>query len=267
MKGASGVAARKAGWPRQSRSAKLAAVTSGEYPNLSRPPLREAVIDIRLSSPLPPDFAEKLRMKNFGAFSRIGDVKVGGFQFQVPEDKPAQAKVTSEQVLGGRFENTDQSQVVLARRDGMTFSVLKNYRDWEHIRDDGRELWRRFLDLSGPAQVGRVALRYINVIDIPQGEDFDNYLTAAPQVPNGLPQLLGNFFQRIEVPFSDQNAIAVITQTLEPPAAVVLDIDVINQDQMDAASSDVWDKLEVLRVIKNRIFFSSVTARTVESYR
>ncbi len=254
-------------WLCSGLSVKLAPVASGEYPNLSRPPLREAVIDIRLSSLLPPAFAAKLQMKSFGGFSRMRDVKVGGFQFQVPEDKPAQAKVTSEEVLGGRFESADQSQVVLARRDGITFSVLKNYRDWEHIRDDGRELWRRFLELSGPVQVGRVALRYINVIDIPQGEDFDHYLTAAPQIPEGLPQLLGNFFQRVEVPFSDQNAISVIIQTFEPPAAVVLDIDVINQDQMDGAGSEVWDKLEALRFIKNRIFFSSITARTVESYR
>jgi len=242
-------------------------VISADYPNLSRPPLREALIDIRLTETLAPSFIDKLRIRDFGGFTRIRDVKLGGFKFEVAQDKPPQATVTSDVVLGARFESEDKSQVVLARRDGMTFSIVSKYRNWEHIRSTAHEFWRLFLDLTGPVEVGRLAVRYINVIDVPLGEDFDNYLTASPRVPAGLPQLMGNFFQRVEVPFAEQNATAIVTQALEPPTTVVLDIDVINQDGMDGASPGIWDKLDTLRNLKNRIFFSSVTTRAVDFYR
>lgn len=242
-------------------------VASSNYPNLSRPPLREALIDIRLSEPCVPSFVEKLSAQEFGGFLRVRDVKLGGFRFEVLEDKPAQAMVTSEEVLGGRFENADKTQVVLARRDGMTFSILKNYKNWEHTRNTAHRFWRLFLDLSGPVQVGRVALRYINVIEVPQGADFDHYLTAVPRIPKELPQLMGNFFQRIEVPFAEHSAVAIVTQAIETPTTVVLDIDVVSQDKMDGASPAIWDKFDALRLIKNSVFFSSLTPRTVESYR
>lgn len=242
-------------------------MNSHDYPHLSRPPLREALIDIRLAERLSPDFLSHLKTDKFGEFSAVGTVKLGGFKFQPDRDKPALATVTSEEVLGTRFENADKSQVVGARLDGLSFSILRGYRNWEHISGLARGFWERFLDLSGPVQVGRLAVRYINVIEVPQGDDFDNYMTAAPRIPPGIPQLLSNFFERITVPFVGARAEAIITQALEGPTSVVVDIDVINQDKIDGNSPGLWDKLGELRIIKNQIFFSSVTTKTVELYR
>jgi uncharacterized protein (TIGR04255 family) len=241
-------------------------VSPGDYPTLSRPPLREALIEIQLSELLPPAFNQKLQIQNLGGFARTGDIRQGGMKFQVSHDKPAHAMIIADEVLGARFDTEDKSQVVQLRRNGMTFSILRNYKDWDHIRDTARELWQRFLILAAlPAvQVNRVAVRYINAIEVPLGANFDDYLTAAPRVPSELPQLLSSFFQRIQVPFGG-NSIAIITHALEAPSLVVLDIDVINQEKMDGAGPAVWNKMEELRSIKNKIFFASITKRTLEA--
>lgn len=247
-------------------------VTHGDYPKLSRPPLREALIDIRLSEQLPVSFLERLRTLAPEGFSNVGEIKLGGVRLEMGKDRPSQATITSDEVLGIRFQTADASQVLQYRRNGITFSILRNYQTWEHIRDVAREFWQQFLHTSGPVNVNRLAVRYVNSIELPlAGGDFDEYLTAGPRIPKDLPQLLTSFLQRVVIPFTEVNAYAIITQALEPATEssfpTILDIDTISQCSLGGADPEVWNKLGQLRIIKNRIFFASVTTKTLEAYR
>ena len=63
-------------------------------------------------------------------------------------------------------------------------------------------------------------------------------------------------------------ASAAITQALEPQAqkdfiTIILDIDVFKQAQFALDSNESWDLLEAFRDFKNKIFFGSVTERTL----
>jgi uncharacterized protein (TIGR04255 family) len=247
-------------------------VTHGDYPHLSRPPLREALIDIRLSDQLPVSFLDRLRALSLAGLSNVGEIKEGGFKLEIAKDRPVQATITSDQILGMRFQTADASQVLQYRRNGITFSILKNYQTWEDIRDLARTFWQQFLSISGTVNVNRLAVRYVNAIEVPlAGGDFDEYLTAGPRIPNDLPQQLTSFLLRVVIPFTDVNAHAIITQALEPPTETsfpaILDIDAIGQCSLNGADSEVWNRLEQLRIIKNRIFFASVTAKALEVYR
>jgi uncharacterized protein (TIGR04255 family) len=241
------------------------------YPQLSRPPIREALIDIRLTDVLPASFNERLAERQLSGFSRGVEIKMGGFSFEIGVGKPSLAKVTSDEAMGLRFDNADRSQAVQYRRNGMTFSILKNYATWDLFRNAGRELWQQYIGLSGPVKVMRLALRYVNVIEVPMGDDFDEYLTTSPRVPADAPQFLTSFLQRIVVPFNEIDSYAIITQAFEHPTETslptVLDIDVITGSTFDGDDPGVWDKFEKLRVVTNRIFFSSLTEKAMESYR
>ena len=145
---------------------------------------------------------------------------------------------------------------------------MKNYPGWNGLREAGRDVWREFLAVSGPVHISRLAVRYINAISIPLGADYDEYLTTGPRVPKSVPPIVTNFLQRVLVPFEEEAATAIITQTLEMPApAAVLDIDVFTECSLEGTSADIWSKLERLRGIANRIFFSSLTEKVLESYR
>lgn len=193
-------------------------------------------------------------------------IKHGQFQFQVEEDKPFAAKVLTEEALGMRYEKEDASEVVQLRRNGLTYSVLKNYPGWEVLREVARQEWQRFLAVSGPVNVSRLAVRYINAINIPVGADYDEYLTTGPRVPKLVPPIVSSFIQRVVVPFAEDSANAIITQTLEMPAPAALDIDVFTECSLEGASADIWLRLEKLRNIANRVFFSSLTEKVLESY-
>ncbi len=235
-----------------------------EFPKLPRPPLREALVDIRLREELPASVLQKFEAPN--GFPLKKRIKHGQFQFQVEEDKPFAAKVLTEEALGMRYEREDASEVVQLRRNGLTYSILKNYPGWEVLREVVRREWERFLAISGPVNVSRLAVRYINAINIPVGADYDEYLTTAPRVPKLIPPIVSSFIQRVVVPFEEDRANAIITQTLEMPAPAALDIDVFTECLLEGASADIWSRLEKLRNIANRIFFSSLTEKVLESY-
>jgi len=240
------------------------------FPQLTHPPLREALVDIRLRDELPLTWMEKLENLDFDGFVYVHPMKHGQFKFEISRDQPARAEVTADQPLGRRYDKKDGTQVLQVRRNGMTLSILKNYTNWDALRDAARDKWNKYLDISGPVGVSRLALRYINGIEMPFGVDYDDYLTAGPRIPGPLPQMVNNFIQRVEVPFEKDNATAIITQALEMPVAdkraAVLDIDVFSLCSLGGTSSEVWSVLERLRIIANDIFFSSVTKKVIESY-
>lgn len=236
-----------------------------EFPKLTRPPLREALLDIRLREELPASVLSKFEAPK--GFPVRKEMKHGQFQLQAEPDKPFAAKVLTEEALGIRYEREDGSEVVQLRRNGMTYSILKDYPGWSVLRGEAQAVWQGFLAASGTVIIQRMAVRYINAISIPLGADYDEHLTTAPRIPKSVPQLVTGFMQRVLVPFAEDTATAIITQTFEPPTIAVLDIDIFALCSLDGASADIWLKLDRLRGIADRIFFSSLTEKVIESYR
>jgi uncharacterized protein (TIGR04255 family) len=241
-----------------------------KFPQLTRPPLREALVDIRLREMLPATWVERLENEDFGNFTNPQPMKQSAFKLMVPKDEPARALVDSDQPFGRRYNSKDETRVLQVRRNGMTLSILKNYANWDALRDSARASWERYLEISGPVDVDRLAVRYINAIEIAAGDDYDKYLTTGPRIPRDLPQIVSNFIQRVEIPFTKEEATAIITQTLGQPVggqgSVILDIDVFCQCALKGTSQDVWSTLDNLRDIANGIFFSSVAPEVLKSY-
>jgi uncharacterized protein (TIGR04255 family) len=243
-------------------------MSESAFPKLSRPPLREALVDLRLRDDLPVSFLAKLEAPR--GFPVNKEMKQGQFQLKLEKDRPFEAEVVKEEVFGRRYEKEDGSEVVQLRRNGLTHSILKNYTSGDVLMETARNSWQHFLAVSGPVNVSRLAVRYINSIEVPLGADFDEYLTAGPRIPNPLPQILNGFLQRVVVPFADDGANAIITQAMEGPTAgnipVVLDIDVLCDCSLEGASAEIWSRLDKLRSIKNRVFFSSLSPKMINSY-
>jgi len=224
-------------------------------------------VDLRLRDELPASFVSNL--KALEGFPISGEMKKRQVTVQMG-DKPTEV-LTTDEAYGRRYDREDGSEVVQFRRNGLTYSILKNYTSWDVLREAARNAWQRFLAISGPVNVSRLALRYINAIDMPLGADFDEYLTAGPRIPKPLPPMVTGFIQRVFVPFDKDGAIAIITQTLETSTAgiipAILDIEVFGECSLDGASAEVWSRLEKLRGIKNKVFFSSLTPKALELYK
>lgn len=234
---------------------------------LANPPLREALIDIQLAEPLPVQFAESLSERTIPGLERRQQLRSGRFEIKIGPHYEAVPK--GEEPLGWRYESPDGSIIVQVRRNGITYSVLRGYRDWPGIREAARRVWQVYLEqVPGSVMVARTAARYINVLEFPSHIELNDYLTAAPQIPQGLPQTIDNFLQRVVIPYHGDISV-IITQTLEPSVQttrVILDIDVFAQRMLQGESPDLWSLIDTFRGIKNAVFFSSVTERALESY-
>jgi len=235
---------------------------------LANPPLREALIDFQLADELPVKFAEDFEKQTISGLERKQQIRAGKFEIKI--GPPHEALKKSEELLGWRYESPDGSRVVQLRRNGMTYSILRDYKGWPEIRDAARRVWEFYLGyLPGSVTVTRAAVRYINVLEFPPSVELNDYLTAAPQIPQGLPQTLENFLQRIVIPYQS-NIHAIITQALEPAAQpgtrVILDIDVFAQLTVQGKSPALWNLVDSFRAIKNAIFFASITEAALERY-
>lgn len=129
-----------------------------------------------------------------------------------------------------------------------------------------------FLETVSPEQITRIALRYINHLFIPGPLiDLDDYLTAGPVIPEKLPQGVSSFLTRVVIHEPTTKASAIITQALEKIVQpdiipIILDIDVIKESQFEVNYEEVWESFEKLRDFKNRVFFESITDKTLELF-
>jgi uncharacterized protein (TIGR04255 family) len=234
----------------------------------ANPPIKEALIDIRAALPqdLNLEVLAQCHERIIDEYPVRKTIRYGEFGIEFKDNKMHQIP-PEHSIIGYRFESSDKSRIVQFRTNGFTFSKMEPYESWEDMRNNAQELWALYVDVASPAEIIRVATRYINILRIPiPGMEFEDYLTASPRVPKGLPQTLSSFLSRITVPNETISAAAIITQALEKPeedcVPVVLDIDVFSSQSFDVKGNSHWDMLEQLRDFKNDAFFSSITKKT-----
>jgi uncharacterized protein (TIGR04255 family) len=242
------------------------------YPNA---PITEALVDLRVQYD-PGVSLEKL--KAFGAevkaqypHENTRDFLQGEFHLEGPQ---AQATRTT---VGYIFHSEDRSQAVQVRLDGFTFSRLPKYKDWPHLMGETKRLWSIFSKMLQPRTVVRIAVRYINQINLPlnkqgKGLRFEDYLATFPEM-RGLQEdiVLEGFFLRLVVPQADLSAKLVVNEALMQPQGetigVILDIDLFRENlSLDANSNEIWTILDSFRDRKNQYFEASITDATRELF-
>lgn len=243
-----------------------------KYPILSKAPITEALIDIRVNVRDELKIEQLYSIYNFISKEYPNKKErhkwEGSLEFKKGETPISTA---AEMIDGYVFISTDKKQICQARLDGFTFSRLKPYETWENLRDEAYRLWQKYREITFP-EITRVALRYINKMELPLPiRDFSDYLKAAPIVPTGLPQGVSSFLTRIVIHDPEIDAAGIITQALEQIVnpnilPIILDIDVFKQKSEGISEKEAWQILEKLRHFKNKIFFESITEKGKELF-
>jgi uncharacterized protein (TIGR04255 family) len=242
---------------------------------LQNPPIKEALIDLRVS--LPPTTT----VENLAAFHKAISSTYPQSQehvalshtFGFGADGKAQVNATERQHLGFICRSADQLQVAQARLDGFTLNRLFPYTHWEKFSGEARALWSEYVEVAHPVEVQRIAVRYINRIELLAGADLKDYFRTLPVLSPDLPQKVSNVFMRIQVPKAKGRG-AVITMAVEndgPPktpgaVAIIFDVDASDESHFSPDDAAIWKTLEELRDLKNEIFFSSLTESVLKGY-
>lgn len=241
-------------------------------PHYKNAPITEALIDIRV------ELSGELRFEDLNAIRKhIGSdypreetrtLAEGILQFG-----PAVQASAQQKPWGLLFKNEVQNQVVQVRLDGFTFSRLEPYETFESLRDEARRLWNIYRELMRPRRITRVAVRYINQLNIPGNTvEPEEYLNTYPQISGTLPSELRNFgpyLMRLPMHQEDLKGILVINEAMTPPKlpntiSIVLDFDLFVENPPVTTEQELWSFFDRLRERKNTYFEASITDKTRE---
>ncbi len=242
--------------------------------HLNNAPITEALIDIRAK--LPDSFQIEefipLKKKLSRNYPTLNKQLLFKGHHEIKNGKYIDPHIEDLGIQGFLFKTNDKKQVVQFRNDGFTFNRLKPYSEWVDIRKEAQELWPLYMKIAKPEALTRLAVRYINKINIPLPfNDFSEYLISAPNIPEKLPQAVVGFLNRVTIYDSTQDITANITHSFENvhqsnSITIILDIDVYKQGDFPIDNKEMWYIFEKLRDMKNRIFFSSITEKAARLF-
>jgi uncharacterized protein (TIGR04255 family) len=243
-----------------------------------RAPIKEALIDLRVKHA---DGSNLDSMKAFGsviekeypyaATRGMVQAKISGV---IPGPQPNFS--SSQTVLGYIYHSTDRLQAVQGRLDGFTFSRFFPYQDWASFRAEAQRLWDIYVKTTEAKIVERVAVRYLNVLDLPAVEGtvrFEDYIQTLPNSGIEGDQELEQFLVRLVLPQSDLNGKLVLTETLLPEqlpnrVSLLIDIDLFRESSSFSVNdAEIWNTLDKFRLRKNEYFEAAITDKAREMFR
>jgi uncharacterized protein (TIGR04255 family) len=240
--------------------------------HLARAPIAEALIDIRVQprDGISGDSFNQAAEEVSSTYPVVQRIESLAATFGVQEGKPMAPDATYSQI-GLFLKTSDERNIVQFRTNGFTFSRLPQYTSWDEMFPEARSLWREYCAAAKPRRVIRLAVRYINRLRLPLPLDLATYLSAPPTVPEGLPPVLRAYLTRLVLNDADTGNSVIVTQALEPSVdtdhlVLLLDVDAFRDVDLDPGDSRLESILGMLRDLKNRVFFGSITEQTAEMY-
>ena len=246
----------------------------GTYTSFTKAPIVEAILDIQVEP------AEGMNMEQIGTFfdrvkGRYPEKELRAQGAAVIRISPPGSSVDtpSMQPVGYLYRSPEEKTAVQARIDGYTFNKFNPYDHWGAFNAEARELWQHYVETAKPNRLKKLALRYINRIEIPLPiRDFKDYLLTIPEIAPGLPQSLAHFIMRLVVPNPEIEATAVINVVMDQSSSaqilpIIFDVDVFKITNYAGTSEEIWNDFDQLRVFKNEIFFNSITDKAKELFQ
>lgn len=245
-------------------------ITMSNWPNLTRAPIVEGLIDIQV---------ERSEVVNLPVLKSACDELAEEFpsrqerrmwmgQINLSPSTAPSLLTTVDEPDGVILRSADDKWVAQFRLDGFTISRLQPYGTWADLKSKATELWARYRSAAQPLKIVRVASRFINRIPLPPGTSFEHTFSTTFSLAPGLPQTVAGFLLRVVIPFESEQAIAIITQSLEGNGAdCTFDLDAFAERSAGFTEEEAWSKLDILREVKNRLFFESLTPEALEKFK
>lgn len=245
------------------------------FEHLPKAPIVEAVIHFRAraNKKLEPEtFLKQLQEKlpDYPNSQRQHELAFGGELH--PDGSLIQFK--ENRWDGYRLETADKLQVAQYTRNGFVFSRLKPYQDWDCFESEALRLWNIYCELTEPREIERLGVRFINSITPIQVSHLSDLLEFPPTSSGKLMLPLKNFMHQnlLEIPNRPYNLNVI--QTIQPISpsqsqvfAIILDLDVFTTESMDIIVEVQQERLQEMRWIKNKAFFSLLTPQAIKQFQ
>lgn len=249
------------------------------FPHLAAAPIVEAVIHWRARAAKWPD-SEQLRQtllqqlqEGFADYPECHPQHAMELRAELgADDSSTQIHRTSWH--GVRLVSEDKLHIVQFTRDGVAFSRVTPYENWEAFVAEAWRWWQAFLAWEAPTEVQRLGARFINRIALQQPSDVQKYLTSPPECLEaaGLPTTDFLYQSRHSVP--GQSFDVNVVRLVQPPGpegnaefGLIVDIDVGTTRPLPCENDVLQDRLTALHRLKNTVFFKLLRPEAIEGFK
>lgn len=242
---------------------------------LSRPPIIEALIDIRFqgSGAFTIEAAKEFALQSKAEGDAVQERYSFESEIQIGESEtpPKPAKHELEAVI----IRSESGKVAQFRRSGFTVSLIKAYEKWEDLEAHARAVFDPYVAASRPLAITRIATRFINLIEVPESTfDLDDFLEAGPSIPANSFDHVREFSHRAVFGTAKEGPMGILnvgTHKSGPgqSSGLLIDVDcffVDAQHSMAVNFDALVPILSELRRLKNSLFFGSLKQRALELY-
>lgn len=246
----------------------------GEQLHYEKAPITEAIIDLRVA------FDAPIKMKRLeeafaGETERYPSAKRLQESFGQIEFGPRLSTSARTEDLGFAFTAVDEKQVAQFRRNGFTFSRLAPYESWEPFSAEAKRLWEVYRRRLAPKSIDRLAVRYINRIQLPPSiDDISHWLKTYPEVADGVSKTVAGFFMHVTIPQPELKGSLALIETVDERrsdkgegAAIILDLDLYRAVEVPQDEESIWAYFEQLHLRKNEVFEACITDKTRELFK
>lgn len=240
---------------------------------LTNPPIIEAIIDIQVS------FNEEISLECFDLADAISEnfptkkliTRLSGEIRFNSTGVEAQELKRETIPYGYRYSSIDNLYVVQSTRKGLTVSRLKPYSIWDELLSTAQAMWEIYTAKAKPVSTSRIAVRYINSLDLPFPiKDYGKWLNVPIVIPKHSGFGVEGFFHRTYGSDGTNNLIFTLAQEArkhEKKLPIILDIDIFKEEIYSVNDQGIWDSINKFREIKNSVFYESITENTMELYK
>jgi uncharacterized protein (TIGR04255 family) len=239
------------------------------WENFPNAPIIEAIVDIRIEPAANASWSYSIN--DFSALRESHPITENqlrvSFQTEWAQDGTSSQEVSGE-IKGFRFRN--DHEVIQVRIDGFTFSMLPRYTDWNDLISKAWAAWEVYKSVRRDSAIVRLAVRFINRMQLPLDKPLEEFLLAAPKLSSNIRFPLRRFFTNHNIELSSDTH-ATIIQTIEPETSgklpFIFDIDCYKTGSFTSESDRIRETFDALHDFKNEIFFGSVTEEAKKLWR
>jgi uncharacterized protein (TIGR04255 family) len=239
-----------------------------------KPPITEAVIELRFAAAIEVDDITKVRAALKSLYPLQQPIR--GIEVRLNVPPSGQQGVTTAHPIethGNRLSTEDQTQIVLVWPSQFVFSQLAPYPGWDVFFERFCGDWGVWKRTLGYRKITRIGVRYINRIDIPATVPLiqhEEYLNIYPRLPAEFDAVTA-YSVVAQLPVSDIGCMLTLNSSSAPSpllghAAFIVDQDIAKEVDPPQNDDGIYALLNQIRAKKNEVFEACIKPRARELF-
>jgi uncharacterized protein (TIGR04255 family) len=238
-----------------------------------RPPITEAVVEVRIGTPIGINVVERVRDRLMQSYPVPPQMLISA-DIALTEE-PTKPTMVRPHVQGYRLTAADGAGLVSIATNFISTSRLAPYEGWDLFIATARANWEIWKRAVGWQKIVRIGVRYLNRIDIPFVDgrtiDIDDYLTFTIRGPSlDLPPIASFAINEVR-PLGRDSCQLILNAGLVPSPLVktisfLLDVDINREVELPQNDEGLWALIDQIRSHKNFVFEGCITDRARELF-